>query len=222
MTTTDLWIAPAAAIVPGQGAARWDVGTNWSEGHSPNINDSAVFDPNAMANGVKGTNTPCYVPAGDNLPTIIGLSLNDWGVPNNANQAGTLTLNSDLAANSVNLNARTNNAGNPEVIVNSGSHLFALQSLAWAGGSVTGAGDFGMGGTDSINGSSATDKPTLGSLMDVGTTFANKTYTGSLSFAQNSQPLVVQGNANINVNPNSSLTFLNQAAQGAERDRDQQ
>jgi hypothetical protein len=197
---TDTWIAPAGP------AANWDVGTNWTLGRSPNAGDTAVF-ASVQHPGGSGSDTSCFIPAGDNLPTISTLQVNNW--------KGTLTLNSDLSANNVNIVPRAGAGGSDEIIINANSHLYALQSLNWTGGSVSGAGSFEVSGTDTINGTDATDKPTLGAAMDIGMTFANVYYAGSLSFATTSQPLVVQQNANITVNVSSSLSFLNNSTDGS-------
>ncbi|HEY7312334.1 MAG TPA: hypothetical protein VH643_23420 [Gemmataceae bacterium] len=210
-TRYNLWIAPAKAIDPKTGAANYSVGTNWSLGRHPNAGETALFDPNAVSNGEQGTNTPCIITAGENLPTLDGLILNDWGVPDDPKQAGTLTINSDLPADTITINARTKNAGKDEIILNSGGHLYALQRLTWAGGSVTGTGTLEVGGTDSINGTSAADKPTLGVVMNVGTSFNNIPVAGYLTFSKTTQPLVVKDNANIKVNSESSLYFNVQA-----------
>src|SRR5579884_1594081 len=190
---SDVWIAP-----PSNQALSWDVGTNWSEGHSPAAGDTVIF-ANAPPGG-SGSNTPCYIPAGDNLPTLGQLNVGAW--------SGTLTLNSNLAANGVTIAPRQNANGSNDVIINQGSNLYALQSLNWAGGSVSGSGNFEVGG-GTINGSIATDKPTLGCRMDIGTSYLGTDYSGGLTFATSSQPLVVNSAADIYVNGGGSLRRTN-------------
>lgn len=198
-------IVPAFDTWISTGSTSWDVGTNWSEMHSPAAGDTVVF-ANAPPNG-SGSNVPCVIPAGDNLPTFGQLQVGAW--------LGTLTINSNLAANTVSIANRAGQNGSADIIINSGSNLYALKGLTWNGGSVSGSGNFEVGG-GTINGIDATDKPTLGCRMDVGTSYLGTNYSGGLGFATSSQPLVVNSGADIYVNGGSSLTFGENSGNGSD------
>jgi hypothetical protein len=98
------------------------------------------------------------------------------------------------------------NQANPELIINRGAAVTADAEFNFNGGYISGQGRLRVGGDDVIKGTRATDKPTLGVLLMVGS--RNGRVRGSLYPGDGAtQPLVVKGAGNITVNPGSRVGF---------------
>jgi hypothetical protein len=130
--------------------------------------------------------------------------------------AGTLTLRADtidqtsgqLNAHVITLDARPQ-AGD-EVLLDAGTTVHSDVALNLAGGSIAGAGVVQAEGAINVGGTSMADPPTLGAQLIVG----DGSDLTTMTFAQDSVPLVVEGDANIVVNPNASITFDTQPSGG--------
>ena len=76
-----------------------------------------------------------------------------------------------------------------DVFITSGTTLQATTALKLLGGDIEGSGTLQAEGTITVNGTSATDKPTLKTMLKVG----DGTAATTMTFASGSQPMVVSG-----------------------------
>lgn len=182
------WIAPAG------GSASWDVDTNWSLGTHPNIGQDIVF--NTARSG-----TSCYIPSNDVLPALNSLTFGDW--------KGSLYADVNLTAGTIEFDSRTNTS-QMDVFITSGTTLQATTALKLLGGDIEGSGTLQAEGTITVNGTSATDKPTLKTMLKVG----DGTAATTMTFASGSQPMVVSGGGAITVNANGKIVFANTPVMG--------
>ena len=97
-----------------------------------------------------------------------------------------------------------------DIYICSGTTLHATTALNFFGGEIDGGGVVQAEGTITVNGTSATDKPTLRSLLNVG----DGTAATVMTFQSGSQPLVVAAGAGITVNANGKIVFNNQPPAG--------
>jgi hypothetical protein len=159
-------------------------------GTHPNTGQDIVFDS-------AHSNTVCNIPMGTLIPALKSMTFGDWSgellVPSNVN----------LTADAITLNPRTN-TGNPDLFIGVGATVQATTTLQLNGGDVTGAGTLQGEGTITVNGSSATDKPTLECLLQVG----DGTAATTMTFQSGSLPLQGQRTKNVKMGDLASSADL--------------
>ena len=190
-------LCDADSWAPVAGSSRWDSDLNWSLHRQPAAGDDLNFND-------ASSKALCMLASGIVLPNFKSITFGDW--------SGALYTSSTLTADTITLLARTNTATHELVL---GASLKANTALNIQGGSVYGGGPGTLegDGTITVNGTSATDLPTLGAPLSVGS--ADGTKPAVMNFDEGSQPLVVTGQGvNITVNPGSNLHFWNQPLAG--------
>jgi hypothetical protein len=187
---TDYWIAPAGP------SASWTDPANWSLGAPPQAGQDVAFDQHSS--------TPCIIPADVAGLALHALTFGDF--------AGTVTDEAPaLDVGALTLHARS--TAGQELIIDAGALLRASQGFTFLGGEVSGGGVLEADGLTTINGASASDRPTLACQLDVG----SGSRSGTLLFASaETQPLVVTGNGDITVSGAASAVQINTLLVGQE------
>jgi hypothetical protein len=182
--STDVWIASGAMPVS------WDNPAAWSLGAAPSAGDDVVLQTDPQGQG----SAPVLL--GSATPSLNSVTLEgSW--------TGTLTLQAagQLNAHTITLEARPQ-AGD-EVLLDPGTEVHSDTALNLSGGSIAGAGIVQAEGAVTVNGTSAADAPTLGTYLEVGDGITPTTMT----FAEQSVPLVVTADGNIDVRAGASVDF---------------
>jgi hypothetical protein len=195
--SADLWIAGGGIPV------NWDTPAAWSLGAAPRAGDDVIFQTDALGSG------SAPVSLGHATPLFHSVTFDgSW--------SATLTLQADaihqtagqLNAEVITLDARPRPGD--EVLLDPGSEVHSDTALNLFGGSIVGAGVVQAEGTVTVDGTSAADSPTLGAYLEVGDGITPTTMT----FAEQSVPLVVMADGNIDVQANASADFLTMPAGG--------
>jgi hypothetical protein len=195
--SADIWIASGPAPVS------WDTPAAWSLGAAPRAGDDVIFQTDAQGSG--------------SAPVILGHAtplLNS--VTFDGSWVGTITLRADAAAQAAGqLNAHTitleaRPQPGEEVLLDPGTDVHSDTALNLSGGSITGAGIIQAEGTITVNGTSVADAPALGAYLEVGDGITPT----SMTFAEQSVPLVVMADGNIDVHAGASVDFENSPTAG--------
>jgi hypothetical protein len=190
-------------------AQYWSAGVNWSLGAAPVAGQDVVFkvDPTTGAGSA-----PCYLDV--STPTVGSLTFDPgWnqtltfvGQPHvRGGGGGGGGGNTTLNAHKLTLNARTAASPTNYEIMTMGGTVHCDQAFELNGGSIGGGGTVQVEGTMNVGGQSATDKPTLGDVLNLGDGATATTMT----YDDDTVPLVVQDSAEINVSSYATLSFDN-------------
>jgi hypothetical protein len=189
--SANVWIASGPAPVS------WDTPAAWSLGATPRAGDDVIFQTDALGSG------SAPVSLGHATPLLHSVTFDgSW--------SATLTLQAagQLNAHTITLEARPQPGD--EVLLDPGSEVHSDTALNLSGGRIVGAGIVQAEGTVTVNGTSAADPPTLGAYLEVGDGITPTTMT----FAEQSVPLVVMADGNIDVHANASADFATMPAGG--------
>jgi hypothetical protein len=190
--SVDVWVASGAVPVS------WGNPAAWSLGAAPRAGDDVILQTDAQGLG----SAPILL--GSATPLLDSVTLDgSW--------AGTLTLQAagQLNAHTITLEARPQLGD--EILLGPGTEVHSDTALNLYGGSIGGAGVVQAEGAVTVNGTSAADAPTLGAYLEVG----DGTTPTTMTFAEQSVPLVVMADGNIDVQANASVDFETMPASGS-------
>jgi hypothetical protein len=182
--STDVWVATGSTPVS------WDNPAAWSLGAAPRAGDDVILQTDAQGPG----SAPVLL--GSATPLLNSVTLDGSWV-------GTLTLQEagQLDAHTITLDARPQSGD--EILLGPGTEVHSDTALNSYGGSIAGQGVVQAEGAITVNGNSAADAPVLGAYLEVGDGITQTTMT----FAEQSVPLIVTAGGNIDVRADASVDF---------------